>query len=88
MSPYLWSMRSASVILFVFALIAFVATLAAALPLFGAAGEMGTYPELKPLSLLVAFGNACLAMAWPLFGAALLWRIDQWRGVKSQGAAE
>lgn len=87
MSFYLWAMRSASVILFVMALLGLAATATGHVLVFMQA-DVPDYgqPDLKfmqmVLSLAVAIENAAL----PLLGAALLWCADRWLSAKGAAA--
>jgi ABC-type maltose transport system permease subunit len=69
-------MRSASVILFVVSIIVFVGGLGGAFAMativIPSAGSMST------MTVLAAFVGVLQAAALPLFGAALLYRIDLW----------
>jgi hypothetical protein len=94
MSFYLWAMRGASAILFVIALLQLVVgtgfqlwnylRMSGGIEVY-APGAMGGSPLVTALGALVS--GLATAM-WPLFGAALLWRIDRWIRPQAKGTAE
>jgi hypothetical protein len=90
MNFYLWAMRSASVLLFVYALVALVSALVIQLESLGAMGSsygpgLGGSGIARLMSMIV---GSLGAAAWPLFGAALLWRVDRWLGTPAGPAAK
>jgi len=85
---YLLAMRCAPVILFVIALVAFVSTLwlgIEALSAFDGSPYSPGAPSITVAAVFRALGGAFQSAGLPLFGAALLWRLDR-RAPKDGGA--
>jgi hypothetical protein len=95
---YTWAMRCASAILFTIGLITIVITFGFQLwnYLHMSGGIDGSYGpgsgQYRWLEVCGALVGALSTSILPLFGAALLWRIDRWRSpvppVPAQEAAE
>lgn len=88
MSFYLWSMRRASVILFVMAVLVLAASLAGNLLVFMQAesSQYNSQPDFQFIQMLLSLASALQTAAFPLFGAAMLWRADRW--LTTQGVAK
>ncbi|MBX3564673.1 MAG: hypothetical protein KF730_08870 [Sphingomonas sp.] len=80
---YLKTMRSASKLLFWIAVIVVVGSLVARLAMqFDERGGMMSANQLSLWELATTFVGAIGTAVWPLFGAALLWRLDRWQPAK------
>jgi hypothetical protein len=87
---YLWSMRKASCVLFAVALISLLSG-AFPLLLFFQQQAHDLYGQSSPMEntlIVESILRGVGAVGWPLFGAALLWRIDRYYAALHKEAAE
>lgn len=83
-----WTMRNASAILFVMALLIFCVGFFPNLVLLQQSAHdlYGDAEPMKKAMALNAFAAGLGGAVWPLFGSALLWRVDLFRAMKAEAA--
>jgi len=92
-SFFRWSMRYAAAILFAISVLVPLLTVATSIGAFNAASNgaaLSSFPYFGGAGVMIttSFLASIHNAAWPLFGAAVLWRWDRYLSAKRQEAAE